>query len=67
MDEEGFIPFAPHSGGIEKHGGVSAFLLNGFQVRLLANQDGFQIAAIHGFHGGQPQVLRVHPHAIRVV
>ena len=41
-DEEGFIPFAPHSGGIGKHGGVSTFLVNGLQVRLLANQDELQ-------------------------
>ena len=39
-DEEGFIPSAPHPRGIVKHGGVSTFLVNGFQVRLLANKDG---------------------------
>ena len=48
MDEEGFIPFATHSGGIGKHGGVGTFLINGFQVRLLANQDGSRIITIHG-------------------
>ena len=35
--EEGLVPFAPHSGGLGKHGRVSTFLVNGFQVRLLAN------------------------------
>ena len=35
--EEGLIPFAPHSGGLGKHGRVGTFLINGFQVRLLAN------------------------------
>ena len=35
--KEGLIPFAPDSGGLGKHGGVSTFLLNGFQVGLLAN------------------------------
>ena len=35
-DKEGFVPFAPCSGGIGKHGGVGTFLINGFQVRLLA-------------------------------
>ena len=40
MNEEGFIPFAPHSGGIGKHGWVSTLLVHGFQIRLLANQDG---------------------------
>ena len=30
----------PHSGGIGKHGRVSTLLINGFQVRLLANKDG---------------------------
>ena len=35
--EEGLIPFALHSGGLGKHGGVSTFLVNGFQVGLLAN------------------------------
>ena len=39
-DEEGFVPSAPHPRGIGKHGGVSTFLINGFQVRLLANKDG---------------------------
>ena len=34
---KGFIPFASHPGGIGKHGGVSSFLINGFQVRLLAD------------------------------
>ena len=37
--EEGLVPFALHSGGIGKHGGVGTFLINGFQVGLLANQD----------------------------
>ena len=31
-----------------KDGGVSTFLINGFQVRLLANQDGSRVTAIHG-------------------
>ena len=52
MDEEGFVPFAPHSGGIGKHGGVGTFLVNGFQIRLLANQDGSGITTIHDLHGG---------------
>ena len=52
MDKVGFLPFASHSGGIGKHGRVSTFLVNGFQVRLLANQDGSRVAAIHGLHGG---------------
>ena len=51
-DEEGFVPFALHSGGIGKHGGISTFLINGFQVRLLANQDGSRITAIHSLHVG---------------
>ena len=51
-DEEGFVPFAPHSGGIGKHGGVSTFLIYGFQVRLLANQDGSRITTIHSLHNG---------------
>ena len=50
--DEGFVPFAPHSGGIGKHGGVGTFLINGFQVRLLANQDGSGITTIHGLHSG---------------
>ena len=31
VDKEGFVPFAPHSGGIRKHGGVSTLLIDGFQ------------------------------------
>ena len=31
MGEEGFIPSALHPRGIGKHGGVSTFLVNGFQ------------------------------------
>ena len=45
---------ASDSGGLGKHGGFSTFLVNGFQVGLLANQDGPRIAAVHGLHGGQP-------------
>ena len=52
MDKEGFIPPAPHSGGLGKHGRVSTFLVNGFQVRLLADSDGPGISAVHGLHGG---------------
>ena len=40
MNKEGFISFAPHSGGIGKHDGVSTLLVNGFQIRFLADQDG---------------------------
>ena len=36
-DKEGFVPFAPHPGGIGKHGGVGTFLVNGFEVGLLAD------------------------------
>ena len=50
--KEGLVPFAPHSGGLRKHGGVSTFLINGFQVGLLADQDGPGIATVHGLHGG---------------
>ena len=39
-DEEGFLPSAQHPRGVGKHGGVSTFLVNGFQARLLANKDG---------------------------
>ena len=35
--EEGLVPFAPHSRGLGKHGGVGTFLINGFQVGLLAD------------------------------
>ena len=65
--EEGLIPPAMDSGHPGKHGGVSAFLINGFQVRLLADQDGPGIAAVQGLYGGEPWVLRVYPHAIRAV
>ena len=50
--EEGLVPFALHPGGLGKHGGVSTFLINGFQVGLLANQDGFGIPTVHSLHGG---------------
>ena len=55
--KEGLIPPAMDSGGPRKHGGVSAFLVDGFQVRLLADQDGPGIAAVHGLYGREPQVL----------
>ena len=48
--KEGLIPFALHSGDLGKHGAVSTFLINGFQVRLLANQDGPGITTIHGLY-----------------
>ena len=50
--EEGLVPLAPHSGGLGKHGRVGTFLVNGFQVGLLANQDGPRIATVNGLHGG---------------
>ena len=53
------------SGGPGKHGRVGTFLVNGFQVRLLADQDGPRIATVHGLHNGEPWVLRVYPHAVR--
>ena len=65
--EDGLVPPAMDSGGPGKHGGVGAFLINGFQVRLLADQDGPGIATVHGLHGGVPWVLLVYPHAIRDV
>ena len=37
--------------------GIGAFFVNGFQVRLLADQDGPRIATVHGLHGGEPCVL----------
>ena len=65
--EEGLVPTATDSGGPGKHGGVSTFLIDGFQVRLLADQDGPRIAAVHGLYSGEPWVLQVYPHAIQAV
>ena len=67
MYEERFAPPAMDSGGPGEHGRVSAFLIDGFQVRLLADQDGPRITTVHGLHSGEPQVLRVYPHALQVV
>ena len=55
------------AGGPGKHGGVGTFLIDGFQVGLLADQDGPRIATVHSLYGGKPRVLRVNPHAVRAV
>ena len=55
--EEGLVPPASDSGGLGKHGRVGTFLVNGFQVGLLANQDGPRFAAVHDLHGGEPWIL----------
>ena len=65
--EKGLIPPATDSGGPGNHGGVSAFLVDGFQVRLLADQDGPRIATVHSLYGWKPWVLQVYPHAIQAV
>ena len=65
--EERFVPTATDSGGPGEHGGVSAFLIDGFQIRLLADQDGLRITAVHCFHHGEPWVLQVYTHALRAV
>ena len=65
--EEGLVPPATDSGGPGKHGRVGAFLVDGFQVRLLADKDGPGITTVHSLYGGEPQVLRVYPHAVRAV
>ena len=67
MYEEGLVPPATDSGGPGKHGGVSAFLVDGFHVGLLADKDGPGITTVHGLYGGEPQVLRVYPHAVWAV
>ena len=65
--EEGFVPPAMDSGGPGKYGGVSAFLVDGFQVRLLADQDGPRISTVHGLYVGEPRVLQVYLHAVWAV
>ena len=55
--EEGLIPPAMDSGGPGKYGRVSTFLINGFQVGLLADKDGPGITTVHGLYGGEPWVL----------
>ena len=65
--EERLVPPATDSGGPGEHGGVSAFLIDGFQVRLLADSDGPRITTVYGLHGGEPQVLQVYPYALRAV
>ena len=67
MYEERFVPPTMDSGGPGEHGEVSTFLIDGFQVRLLADQDGPGITTVHGLHGGEPQVLRDYPHALLAV
>ena len=61
------IPPAMNSGGPGEHGGVGAFLIDGFQVRLLADQDGPRITTVHSLHHGEPRVLRVYTHALQAV
>ena len=65
--EEGLIPPATDSRGPGKHGGVSTFLINGFQVELLADKDGPGITTVHSLYDGEPQVLRVYRHAVQAV
>ena len=65
--EEGLIPPAMDSGGPGKHSRVSAFFIDGFQVRLLADQDGPGITTVHSLYGGEPWVLRVYSHAVWAV
>ena len=55
------------SGGPGKHGGVGTFLVDGFQVRLLADQDGPRIATVHSLYGGELWVLQVYPNAVWAV
>ena len=55
--EERFIPTAMDSRSPGEHGGVDAFLIDGFQIRLLADQDGPRVTAVHCFYSGEPQVL----------
>ena len=64
---EGLIPPATDSGGPAKHGGVSAFLVDGFQAGLLADKGGPGITTVHSLYGGEPQVLRVYSHAVWAV
>ena len=65
--EQGLVPPAMDSGGPRKHGGVSTFLVDGFQVGLLADKDGPGITTVHGLYSGEPQVLQVYLHAIQAV
>ena len=65
--EERFIPPATDSGGPGERGGVTTFLIDRFQVRLLADQDGSGITTVHSLHGGEPRVLQVYPHAVQAV
>ena len=65
--KERFIPPAMDSGGPGEHGGVGTFLIDGIQVRLLADQDGPGITTVHGLHSGEPRVLQVYLHALQAV
>ena len=52
MYEEGLVPSAMDLGGLGKYGGVGTFLVNGFQIRLLADQHGPRIATVMAFMVG---------------
>ena len=65
--EERFVSPATDSECPGEHGRVGTFLIDGFQVRLLADQDGPGITTVHGLHGGEPRVLQVYPHVVRAV
>ena len=58
--EEGLVPPAMDSGGPLKHGGVSAFFVDGFQVGLLVDKDGPRITTVHSLYGGEPRVQQVY-------
>ena len=65
--EEGLVPPAMDSGGPGKHGGVSPFLIDGFQVRLLADKDVPGITTVHRLYSGEPWVLQVYLHTVQAV
>ena len=52
VNEEGLVSLAMDSRCLGKHGGFGAFLINGLQIRLLADQDGPGIPTVYGLYGG---------------
>ena len=64
---KGLVPHAKDGRHDGNHGGSQDILDDGFEVRLLASEDGRRVSALYSFYGREFRGVRISMNAVRVV
>ena len=66
-NDKGLVPHAKDGRYNGNHGGSQDILNDGFEVGLLASEDGRRVSALYSFYGQEFRGVQISTNAVRVV